>query len=301
MYDIALIVQACLQAGTEVTVAWPVAVSGVYDWSPAGAVAITPGGGRAGSLLSGLLDTHVAGLTPSTGRVEELSMSDAEAQAIGLPPGVRARCLVTPASALPSELWDLLLAREPVCLVTRLDGNTVSGYELFAGKAADDAPPEVRSVLEDQRSSTAVSPDVVVTALWPTPRLVVAGGGPVAEALARAANLLGWSVDVIPDGPTVVALAGGLSRLDSLVVASHDLDVAGPVLAAGVDSPVGYLGALGSKQMKRRREDWLRARGVEDHRRIHSPAGLEIGASTPAEIAVAVLAEAISVTKSRSG
>ena len=62
---------------------------------------------------------------------------------------------------------------------------------------------------------------------------------------------------------------------------------------AALESDVGYIGALGARRMQENRADWLAYRGVTDLTRIHGPAGLDIGADTPAEIAVSILAEAI--------
>ena len=69
--------------------------------------------------------------------------------------------------------------------------------------------------------------------------------------------------------------------MDKLVVMAHDLELAGPVLAAALDGDVGYIGALGSRRTQQARAEWLAYRGVTDLERIHGPAGLDIGASTP--------------------
>jgi xanthine dehydrogenase accessory factor len=63
---------------------------------------------------------------------------------------------------------------------------------------------------------------------------------------------------------------------------------------AALDSDVGYIGAMGARRMQENRAEWLAYRGITDLTRIHGPAGLDIGADTPAEIAVSILAEAIS-------
>ena len=99
------------------------------------------------------------------------------------------------------------------------------------------------------------------------------------------------------DIPVATGLIAGLSRLDKLVVTSHDAELGGRALAAGLDSDVGYVGALGSRQTQQSRADWLAYRGITDLGRIHGPAGLDIGADTPAEIAVSILAEALAVKK----
>jgi xanthine dehydrogenase accessory factor len=143
-----------------------------------------------------------------------------------------------------------------------------------------------------------VTEDAVVTVYWPVPRLVVVGGGAIADAVERAATLLGWRTQVTADRATATGLVAALAPLDKLVVLSHDLEVAGPVLVAALDSQVGYIGALGSRKTQQARADWLAYRGVTDLARIHGPAGLDIGASTPPEIAVSIMAEALA---SRAG
>jgi xanthine dehydrogenase accessory factor len=134
-----------------------------------------------------------------------------------------------------------------------------------------------------------VNDDIAVTVFWPVPRLVVVGGGPIADALRTNADLLGWRTEVVAD-PGVLA---GLAPLDSVVVVAHDLDQAGNAVVAALRSEVGYIGALGSRRMQEARADWLAYRGVTDLSRVHGPAGLDIGARTPAEIALAILAEAV--------
>jgi xanthine dehydrogenase accessory factor len=94
----------------------------------------------------------------------------------------------------------------------------------------------------------------------------------------------------------VSAAAGviaGLAGLDKVVVAAHDIELAGPALAAALGGQVGYIGAVGSRRMQAARADWLASRGITDTDRVHGPAGLDIGANTPAEIAVSIVAEAV--------
>jgi xanthine dehydrogenase accessory factor len=85
----------------------------------------------------------------------------------------------------------------------------------------------------------------------------------------------------------------GLGPLDAVVLAMHDVDLAGPVLASTLDGNAGYVAALGSRTMQQSRETWLTDRGVDGIERIHTPAGLDIGADGPAEVAIAILAQAI--------
>ena len=297
MYAIALTVAACLRAGTDVDVAWTVATDGLGSAAPGEALALTPGGGRVGALLGGALDHQLADVarTSADGRLADLEVGELEAAAAGLPSGGRARYLVVPAASLPPDLWELLLARAPVALVTRLDGDRVVATALHT---ADDAaaPAEVTDLLGAGESATQVLDDgTVVTVLIPVPTLVLVGRGPYADALARHAELLGWQVRTAVDAATATGLVAVLAPLDKLVVAGHDLELTGAALAAALDGEVGYIGALGSRKVQQARTDWLAYRGVTDLSRVHGPAGLDIGASTPAETAVAILAEAISV------
>ena len=87
----------------------------------------------------------------------------------------------------------------------------------------------------------------------------------------------------------------GLGPLDKVVLAMHDVDLAGPVLAAALSGGAGYVAALGSRAMQETRETWLTDRGVDGLERIHTPAGLDIGADQPAEVAIAILAQAVAV------
>jgi xanthine dehydrogenase accessory factor len=299
VYRIALSAAACLRAGTRVDVAWVVETDGLDDRDRADALAITPGGGRVGSLLSGALDDQLSDMASrgsARGRLIELLIGDVDALVAGLPLGCRARCLVVPAATLPAELWELLIAREPVCLVTRIDGDEVLDTALFDSDTITAAGEPVAAQLFESRSSdTILTEQTVVTVLWPVTQLVVVGSGAVADALGRAAALLGWQTRIINDVGTATGLIAGLGTPDKLVVASHDVEVAGPALAAALSGDVGYIGALGGRRMQQARADWLAYRDIIDIDRIHGPAGLDIGAETPAEIALSILAEAVAV------
>ncbi len=281
MYEIALTVSACLRAGTRVDVAWAVEAApelGVRDKGEA--LAITPGGGRVGAVLAGALNDQLADLSykGGNGRIVNLRVSDLDAQLAGLSSAGDARCLLVPATDLPAELWERLRRRDPVGLLTRLDGDQVVDITLVDPETTD---PETNGQL--------------LTVFHPVPKLIIAGAGPVAEALTAAAGLLGWNIQAVTDVSSARGLIAGLAKLDKLVVLGHDDDLTGSALEAALAGDVGYIGSLGSRRMQQARADWLAYRGVTDLDRIHGPAGLEIGATTPAEIAVSVLAEALAV------
>ncbi|UGS38123.1 XdhC family protein [Capillimicrobium parvum] len=119
----------------------------------------------------------------------------------------------------------------------------------------------------------------------PAPRLVVAGDTPIAGALRELAAAAGY--DVVPGG-------GGVRGDDAaVVVASHGRDEEG-VLADALAAEVPYIGLVASR---RRGPAVLAALGEADAARVRTPAGLDIGALTPAEIAVSILAEIVAVRR----
>jgi xanthine dehydrogenase accessory factor len=288
VYGIALSVAACLRAGTNVDVVWIVASDDFPDRDATDAIAITPGGGRVGSLLSGALDGQAAHLPRS--RLVDVTITEVDALVVGLPRGGTVRCLVVPATDLPIELWDALLERRPVGLITHLDGADVTGTELFEVGPTDEA-----------RSHTVVATDRVVTILFPVTKLVIVGSGPIADALQQAAAPLGWQTQVTNDAATATGLIAALAPLDKVVVAAHDLELAGAALASALDSDAGYIGALGGRNMQQTRADWLAYRGITETERIHGPAGFDIGADTPPKVAISILAEALAVEAGKPG
>jgi xanthine dehydrogenase accessory factor len=296
MYNVALSVAACLRAGTRVDVAWPLATEALSFDPSVDALAFTPGGGRVGGMLGGALDLQLSDLAQrkaSTGRVVELGITDVDATVAGLPHGGQVRCALMPADVLPDELWPLLLDRQPLCLVSTIAGDELTATTVYLEPDVDAAPAPAADAFREGRSTVVLTDELLITVLRPVPRLVVTGGGPIADALAAAAPVLGWQVIVEPEPQNAAGLMATLSPLDSVLIIGHDVEASSRVLAAALESPVGYLGALGSREMQRQRAEWLAYRDVTDLSRVHGPAGLDIGAQTPGEIAVAVLAEAV--------
>jgi xanthine dehydrogenase accessory factor len=298
VYEIASSVQANLRSGTRVDVAWAVETHGFSSRDPSEALAIAPGGARAGNVMRGALDDALADVvaTGRSGRLVELHVGDLDAMEAGLSCGGEARCLVLPATDLPEQLWLRLIDREPVCLVTRLDGAQVVETRMFDADTVSEAGDDAVQLFRRGHSDTIVTADRAVTVLWPLPRLLVVGAGAIANAIDAAARLLGWHVDILTEPAATAAAIGDLAAVDKLIVLSHDHDLAGPALAAALAGRVGYIGALGSRKTQQSRAQWLAERGITDLSRIHGPAGLDIGADTPAEIAVSILAEALAIT-----
>jgi xanthine dehydrogenase accessory factor len=300
VYEIALTVSACLRAGTKVDVAWAVETHGFSSWDHGEALALTPGGGRVGSVLSGSLNDQLADLALQgvERRLVSLHVGDLDASRAGLSCGGDARCLLIPATDLPAELWEHLRRREPACLVTSIDGDQVTATSFFSSATIETAPEDVTQLFRRGVSQSQVNEDAVITVLWPVPQLLIVGSGAIAEALEAAAHLLGWHAQAVTDASSATGLIAGYAAMDNVVVLSHDDETAGPALEAALAGDVGYIGALGSRRTQQSRAQWLADHGVTDRERIYGPAGLDIGANTPAEIAISIVAEALAT---RSG
>jgi xanthine dehydrogenase accessory factor len=152
----------------------------------------------------------------------------------------------------------------------------------------------------------------------PDRRFIIFGSMEFAAALAAAASVLGYRVTVCDPRPLFLTEARfpGVDRVVAwppvyltdapvdertvICVLSHDARFDAELIAIALAGPAGYVGAMGSRTTHDRRVASLRERGVGDGAlaRLHSPIGLDLGASTPEETAVSILAE---VLAARSG
>ena len=296
MYGIALSVSTCIRAGTRVDVAWIVGRPRAEPSDPNEAVAITPGGGRVGSLMSGALDGQLIELATVQGRQGRLCRLDIDpndAAVSGVEPAVGISCMLVPASELPDGLWQQLLDREPACLVSQLDGDSVTTTVLYTSDTISGAVESARRMFGQRASITEIFDDTVVTVLWPTSTLIIVGSGEIADSLRRLASVIGWQSVTARNGREASGFIAGLSPLDSVVVLGHDLELSGGALMAALQSDVGYIGGVGPNRLQQSRSDWLAYRGFTDLSRIQAPAGLHIGARNPQEIALAIAAEIV--------
>jgi xanthine dehydrogenase accessory factor len=302
VYDVALTVAACVRSGTRVEVGWLVAREGPAA-DPSEALALTPGGGRIGHVWGGAADDQLVerASVVGRGRLVPVEIGDYEAALAGESATGPGQCLLMPADALPPELWERLVARDSLCLVTDLDDDgLVVSTRMVTADRIDDEDADVVALWSGGRSAATVGPGRVVTVLRPVPTLVAAGPGPVGDAVARMADVLGWRVHRAPDPGSAIPLVTALTVLDSLVVTGHDDEVAGRIMEAGLSSQAGYIGVVAPVARQQARFNQLTDRNVTGLDRIHGPAGLDIGARTPAEVATAVLAEAIATHRRRA-
>jgi xanthine dehydrogenase accessory factor len=167
--------------------------------------------------------------------------------------------------------------------------------------------------LRSGKSGMEETPDgkVFLTVYVPPPKLVITGAVHISQALAPIAKLLGYDVTIVdprtafatqerfPD-VTVIAQwpdealpALNIDRYTAFVALTHDPKIDDPALLHAFERDCFYIGALGSRKTHAKRAERLKAQGADDAdiARIHAPIGLSIGAVSPSEIAVAIMAE----------
>ena len=255
------------------------------------AAAFTPGGGRVGQLAGGAFDgllADVASRRLSRGRLVAHEVTAIEAPLCGLPVGTPVQFLVVPADQFPSDIWPTLLAHRPVGITAEIVDGEVTAVDVATPDAAEGRLAEM---LRAGDPAVEVDGALMRTVFAPIPRLVIAGGGPFAEALVAQGRLLGWQVVAETRPEMVTGLSASLSDLDAIVVMGHDVETSSRCLMAALESDAGYIGALGAPAMQQARADWLAYREVTDLSRIHGPAGLPLGGRSPAEVAVSIVAE----------
>lgn len=175
-------------------------------------------------------------------------------------------------------------------LDTLRDGNTLLLRVLPGGDADFPESPGARVVVNPCYSGGAV--EVFLQPMLPPPVLHLVGGDtPIGEAVATLAGFLGFAVER-GDGSGGGSGSGELTQAVAVVVASLGRDEEQPAIRAALAAGVGFVGLVASP---RRGAAMLDGMGLTDaeRARVHTPLGLDIGARTPAEIALSVLAELV--------
>ena len=209
---------------------------------------------------------------------------------------------------------------EPVVLVRGL--NTGVQFLMTARETTGDADrvgaavrDAARAALDSDRAHTVESDDdrYLIQTLAAAPHMIIIGAVHIAQALIPMAARLGFRIRLIdprtafanPERfpgievdnrwPDEAMQALSLDARSAVITLSHDPKIDEPALQAAMNSDAFYIGALGSKGNHAKRLERLAARGFSDAQlaRIHGPIGLPLGGRSPAEIAVAILAQVI--------
>lgn len=163
---------------------------------------------------------------------------------------------------------------------------------------------------------------VYIQAFSTQPRMVIFGAIDFSAEMAKVASEIGYrvticdarepfvssprfsrSAEVVVDWPDSYLEATELGPRDVVLVFTHDAKFDEPALIAALATSAGYVGALGSRQTQERRVQRLRVAGLDEDAiaRVRAPCGLDIGARTPPETVVSILAEVIAVRTGRAG
>ncbi len=238
------------------------------------------------------------------------------------------------------QLKEALDRREAVAVVTVVRGENVGAKLLVlptgvAGTLGDRllderAEADARELLVAERSETrpyAVAGREAAVELFletfpPPPTLLIIGAVHVAQALTRFAKGLGYTV-IVADARAKLATTERFPEADriiqawpddalrqltiepstSVAILTHDPKFDEPALVGALATPARYIGAVGSRKTNQDRRRRLREAGVgdDDLARIRGPIGLDIGAETPEEMAISILAEIIAARHGRGG
>ena len=237
-----------------------------------------------------------------------------------------------------SLLAKLIEENKPAALATAISGGQVGAKLLVAGSGrtvgsirpeldAQVAADALALLAAEWNETRAYGPqgaqvEVFIEVFPPPQRLFIVGAVHVAIPLHRLAKMLGYHVTVIdprgalataarfPEADAIVAewpddalYAAGLDGGSSVVVLTHDPKFDIPALSTALRSGVRYIGAIGSRTTNAARIAALCEQGFteEDTARIYAPIGLNIGAQTPDEIALAIMSEVVAVRHGREG
>lgn len=307
------------RAGRRAALATVVETWGSAPRQAGSQLAISGEGQIMGSVSGGCVEGAVVAealeaMEDGEARLLSFGVSDETAFSVGLACGGTIRVLVEPVGgALPEAmLADLVAARaakHPVAYVVHPENRVRALY-----RPGQDAAVDLRlrsdkaGIEEDGRFIAPHNPPL---------RLIVVGAVHIAQPLLTIARACGYAPVLIDPRDTFAAAERfpGETVLDgwpdealaalapdartAIVTLTHDPKLDDPAIRLAIRSPAFYLGCLGSKKTHAKRVERLQAAGFSQAEiaRIHAPVGLDIGAKTPAEIALSVMAEITQVLR----
>jgi len=293
---------------------------------PGAVLAVSENGEVSGSVTGGCVEPAVyeeaqAVLAGGPPKLLTYGIADEEAFEVGLPCGGTVHIFVDALDPrIVAPIAEAVEAERPVALTVRMTGDRIGEKTLVYTDSPEngEVAEQARALL--RRGATGVlsvgEDEVFVSSFAPRPRMYIFGAIDFASALASLGRFAGYRVTVcdarakfvtperfpdvdelVVDWPDRFLERSPIDERTAICCLTHDNKFDVPILKAAVRSPAGYIGAMGSRRTTERRADRLREEGVteEELGRVHAPIGLPIGSRTPEEVAVAIMAEVISV------
>lgn len=333
MRDILPQLRAWIEQGEPLALATVVQTWGSAPRRPGARMAITASGRIAGSVSGGCVEAAVVqaaleALETGRARLLDFHVTDDNAWQVGLACGGSLQVLVKPLdpqfalaviAALDASfpLADLMVVQGPDALI---GAQALFSPERKIAGELEVSPDEAANALAARKPgrfelrARGQTLGVFIDVILPAPTIVMVGGVHTAVALSSLARTLGYrTVIVDPRGvfgspdrfPQVDLLLqswpqDAFSRFEltpetAVCVLTHDPKIDDEALKIALNSPAFYVGALGSRKTQDSRRDRLRQAGVTEDQlmRLHGPIGLDIGAGTPEEIALSIMAEIV--------
>lgn len=324
------------EEGKEVAAATVVAVAGSTPRREGARLLVSSAGEMWGSVSNGCVEGDVAAHAAEvlrTGRphLASYGISDEFAFRVGLSCGGSVQVFIERWTGLPALLAGAVGEEFVGALATVIEGPGEGGHGLFdreRGWVVGDLAPSSARALEEAATAAVDSERsriveargsrVFLELVAPAPRLLIFGAGHTAEALTPLAAAAGFRVTVCDPRPalavpekypaaaevllgwpdeTVPSVAP--DRRTYAVVLAHDPKIEVPLLPRLLATPARYIGVLGSRKTHAARVERLTREGwpPEQVARLHGPVGLGIGAVTPEEVAVSIVAQWVAVRR----
>jgi xanthine dehydrogenase accessory factor len=305
-----------------------VAIATVVDtWGSApvpigGQMAVARDGRFQGSVSGGCIEGDVIAeseeiIASGKPKLLEFGVADETAWRAGLPCGGKVKVYVerieakAGGSELVARAVEAQQARRGLVIETRLADGTKRVFD----RDDEDVPDDIAQRFSTAKSQLRETPDgdVFLHALVPPARIVVVGASHIGQVLAEISKLAGYEVQVVDprsafaaperfpgitlhaEWPQDVLPRIGLDPYTAVVALAHVGHIDDEALKLALKSDCLYVGALGSSRNHAKRRERLLADGITEAElaRIRAPIGIDIGAQTPAEIAVSIMAEII--------
>ena len=341
MREAAVELEQWLATGEPVAIATVVRVAGSAPRPLGATLIARAGDRIAGSVSNGCVESAVyeeamAALEDGRARVVTYGISDEFAFTVGLSCGGEIDVLVEPVGDLHRIALEAVRAERGALLARvvapagragtvavlregRVDGwpPELAPVKVQALAALGEGRPRAVPATLDGREAT-----IFLEALPTPPLLAIVRATHTAQALAPLAKAVGYRVivadprealanrerfpladELLLAWPDVALAKLPFGASSAIVVLTHDPKFDHPALVAALRTEAGYIGAIGSRTTNEERFAWLRAQGIGDRdiARVHAPIGLDIGAGTAEEIALAILAEVVAVRHDRRG